>query len=93
MKPSANNRLCSPGQHLWKWVQIKEVVVLGYSILVRSCIFCSQGHPLKGTLVNGGTSKKRVRKHEDNVVGGIREDLGLCNLTKEARMVLETDLV
>lgn len=51
------------------------------------------GSSFKRDIGKWGHIQKRVRKHEDNVVGGIREDLGLCNLTKEARMVLETDLV
>lgn len=35
----------------------------------------------------------RVKKYEDSIVGEMMEDLGICNLTKEARIILESDLV
>lgn len=55
---SANNDMCSAEQHWHKWVLIEEVMVLGCSALVRSCVFCSRGRPLRGTLANRDTFRK-----------------------------------
>lgn len=36
VRPSAHNRMSSPGQQVQKWVQFKEVVIPGCSAFVRS---------------------------------------------------------
>lgn len=35
----------------------------------------------------------KVKKYEDTIVGEMMGDLGICNLTKEVRIIVESDLV